>query len=159
MLGPPLGSVVYGQTNFACVFYFFSIWIFIMIFLQMAFIPNSYNYDRESTMKPTKVKDSTIHLNLPSDSMVEKQSRADSTQSIKSKKSNTSSRVASRSGSFALARNKMMELHDSKRNERLLSLLDLEAVDQQASEHTKEEMIRGYMCIGIDDVTIFSTLK
>ena len=75
MLGPPLGSVVYGHTNFACVFYFFSIWIFIMIFLQMAFIPSSYNYDRESTMKPVKNKgdkDSMIKLNLPSDSMVEK---------------------------------------------------------------------------------------
>ena len=33
MLGPPLGSVIYGKFKFAAVFYFFSIWIFIMIIL------------------------------------------------------------------------------------------------------------------------------
>lgn len=33
MLGPPLGSVIYAPIGFACVFYFFSIWIFIMILL------------------------------------------------------------------------------------------------------------------------------
>lgn len=32
-LGPPLGSLIYGWLGFACVFYFFSIWILIMIFL------------------------------------------------------------------------------------------------------------------------------
>jgi MFS family permease len=32
-LGPPLGSLIYGRFGFACVFYFFSIWILMMIFL------------------------------------------------------------------------------------------------------------------------------
>jgi hypothetical protein len=68
-------------------------------------------------------------------------------------------KIASRSGSFALARNKMMQLHDEKLEDRKLSLLDLEAVDQQAISHSKEEMIKGYMLIGIDDLTIMSTLK
>ena len=57
MLGPFIGSIIYGYLNFECVFYFFSIWIFIMILLQMAFIPSSFNYDRESTMLPN-VRDS-----------------------------------------------------------------------------------------------------
>lgn len=52
MLGPPLGSFIYGKWNFASVFYFFSVWIFIMLIFQTLFIPSSYNYDRESTMKP-----------------------------------------------------------------------------------------------------------
>ena len=41
----------------------------------------------------------------------------------------------------------------------MLSLLDLEDVDNKAQEHSKEEMIRGYMLISEDDVTIMSTLK
>ena len=71
----------------------------------------------------------------------------------------SSGKVASRSGSFALARNKMIELHDSRREQRMMSLLDLEAVDHQAQEHSKEDMIRGYMLIGVNDVTILSTFK
>lgn len=53
----------------------------------------------------------------------------------------------------------MIELHDSKREQRMMSLLDLEAVDHQAQEHSKEDMIRGYMLIGVNDVTILSTFK
>jgi MFS family permease len=33
MIGPPLGSFVFGRFGFAWVFYFFSIWIFIMMIL------------------------------------------------------------------------------------------------------------------------------
>jgi len=46
-----------------------------------------------------------------------------------SNRSMSSNRIASRSGSFALARNKMMQLHESKKEERMLSILDLEAID------------------------------
>jgi hypothetical protein len=41
----------------------------------------------------------------------------------------------------------------------MLSLLDLEAVAESTKEHSKEDLIKGYMLIGIDDVTIISTLK
>jgi MFS family permease len=44
-LGPPLGSLIFGRFGFACVFYFFSGWIFIMILLQFFIIPNSFNFD------------------------------------------------------------------------------------------------------------------
>jgi len=118
MLGPPLGSVIYGQLKFAAVFYFFSIWIFIMILLQMAFIPSSYNYDRESTMAPAKNKSEVEALEVPiknKDSEIEKSvERSISARSI-SNRSLSSNKVASRSGSFAMARNKLMELHESKK--------------------------------------------
>lgn len=69
----------------------------------------------------------------------------------------SSNKVPSRSSSFAMARNKMLELHNS-RNERVLSLIDLENVEEQAQQRTKEELVKGYMLITEDEVTIKTTL-
>jgi len=73
----------------------------------MAFIPSSYNYDRESTMLPAK--DGDINKNLIDTEISQKSGRTLSIRSLSSNK------VASRSSSFAMARNKMMELHESKK--------------------------------------------
>lgn len=51
MIGPPIGSVIYGNFGFAWVFYFFSIWIFLMFIGQIVFIPNSYNQDKKAISK------------------------------------------------------------------------------------------------------------
>lgn len=48
MLGPPIGSFIYGSFGFDWVFYFFSIWIFFMLLLQMIFIPSKYNFEKKS---------------------------------------------------------------------------------------------------------------
>jgi len=73
----------------------------------MAFIPSSYNYDRESTMLPPK--DGDVNKNLIDTEISQKSGRTLSIRSLSSNK------VASRSSSFAMARNKMMELHESKK--------------------------------------------
>ena len=85
----------------------------------MAFIPSSYNYDRESTMVPVKkdLKSSEIKdykfdsLVVPDQnkgSEIEKKSERSASARSTSIRSLSSNKVASRSGSFAMARNKMM---------------------------------------------------
>jgi len=47
MVGPPLGSFIYGHLGFGCVFYFFSLWIGVMLIIQYFFIPARYNFDEQ----------------------------------------------------------------------------------------------------------------
>lgn len=43
MLGPSVGSFVYGYFGYAVTFYFFSLFIFIALILQIVLIPNAVN--------------------------------------------------------------------------------------------------------------------
>ena len=43
ILGPPLGSLIYGLSNYATTFYFFAALIFISMILCYVFIPNRLN--------------------------------------------------------------------------------------------------------------------
>jgi len=46
MVGPPVGSIIFGAYGFAFVFYFFSIWIALMLIGQIVFIPSRFNSDK-----------------------------------------------------------------------------------------------------------------
>ena len=51
MAGPSLGSLIYGQYGYAVTFYFFSIFIFLAIILQLLLIPNSQNKPKDEEME------------------------------------------------------------------------------------------------------------
>jgi len=52
MIGPPIGSFMYGFFGYAWAFYVFSIIILLVIVLQVALIPSKlnvkYNYDENN---------------------------------------------------------------------------------------------------------------
>ena len=47
ILGPPLGSLIYGFSDYATTFYFFAALVFISMILCNVFIPNSFNKNEE----------------------------------------------------------------------------------------------------------------
>ena len=51
MLGPSLGSLIYGFFGYAITFYFFSVFIFLAIVLQTILIPNSVNKPKDEEME------------------------------------------------------------------------------------------------------------
>lgn len=131
MVGPPLGSFIFGNLNFAMVFYFFSIWIFIMMVLQYVFIPSSYNKDRQSTVlnHMGKKKDAVEKLEVP----------------------------RSRSASFATATASLMSQKEAMKSIRNVD--QMRAISVAAQTKTKDDILKGYNNIELDDVTILSTMK
>ena len=122
MLGPPLGSFIFGKLSFAMVFYFFSIWIFVMMILQYVFIPSSYNKDREGTIlnHQGKKKDAIEKLDVP----------------------------ASRSASFATATASLMSQKEAMKSVRNID--QMRAISVSAQTKTKEDILQGYNNIEID---------
>ena len=46
MIGPPIGSVMFGLWGYAWAFYVFSVVIGIIIICQLIYIPNILNFDK-----------------------------------------------------------------------------------------------------------------
>jgi MFS family permease len=51
MLGPPIGSLLYGQFGYAWAFYFFSILLGYNLISTILFVPGELNYDKESSIQ------------------------------------------------------------------------------------------------------------
>ena len=50
MMGPAVGSVIYGFKGYAPTFYFFSIFIFLSMILQGCFIPYKLNKPKDEVL-------------------------------------------------------------------------------------------------------------
>ena len=48
MVGPPIGSLVYGYFGFSWAFWVFSIMFIINLFMLLPFLPDGLNYDAET---------------------------------------------------------------------------------------------------------------
>lgn len=54
MLGPPLGSFIYGYLGFAWTFWVFSAFIMGNLGMLFVYLPNQLNYDKDSLVESRK---------------------------------------------------------------------------------------------------------